>query len=263
MPSGPYEPRASFLFLVLAAACGPDTGKEPTTAAQDYAATLCAAAEECGCARRFATEADCVSAFQDRFDDALSDADVATNCFDAILDELTQDPCGPLSWHTTENRCDAIVGSKKEGEECSAHYGLRPLFVNECSVGLCRNGFCVSEGLPDVTVGDPCIADDPLSCLPSPDSLYCGPNESCRAKADIGQTCEDPFACGPFGNADAYCAGFGSQGSGVCADQLILGSGCDPFDYRPCSDGWCNPVADQCEAEIELCEQLSYPPVWL
>ena len=156
--------------------------------------------------------------------------------------------------------CQAYVA---QGGSCDAQNGP-----------WCQNGlYCDGSGTcaPQVADGGACTTD--LAC-PFPDACYSGTcgkihgvGESCTGYNNCGgalycssgQCKEMPLSSGPCGYiTDGYvaCVGSGSYChitdfnayTGTCAPQATAGQACDPQQYGPCHDGYCDATTKVCVA---------------
>lgn len=257
--------RAAVLALVILA-CGPERGEDPSEEGLRYARVTCEAIEDCGCQERFSSPGECQATLSARFDEALADGLVLDErCFDRTLEHPTLNSCGPQGEFGTDEWCTVFQG-RGRGEPCRLHNELPLLLATGCDEGLeCSQGVCVeAEGsLQPVprTEGDACDPRDGASCRDP--NLYCGHNGLCRRKKGQGAWCNEAWSCGTVRDL-LYCKGEHLQGeTGVCSELEPLGAPCDPRDYFPCFDGWCDPAVQACTPWDEaprVCLASNHPP---
>ncbi|PRP96134.1 hypothetical protein ENSA7_69480 [Enhygromyxa salina] len=168
-----------------------------------------------------------------RFDKAVSSGLVVDEgCIDEALKGPALLGCAKYPWTENEDGgCVALSGSLDTGESCVNDWGLHPLRVRPCREGLkCLDGRCVPSNDPGKygTVGSACHWPAPNSCHMF--ELYCAGESTCQPSLEIGQPCDDAYAC-VFG---AYCKGVGSGSTGVCEPVISQGGACEPQDLNTC-----------------------------
>lgn len=256
-------------------ACGPTTANEPpieipSEEGRRYAGALCQAIDACGCARVFATRAECEDEYGKRFDELLTAGlRVSPDCFEAWLQAIETDPCLGNTDLAEVFACAAVQGNARAGARCAAHVGFA-LGVEECNDGLtCQDASCKakpqSNEVPWIELGEGAACGPSYVGFCRRDDLYCNPSEGvCRERVPLGSECFDGGceSCTAPDGGTLYCQGAGPDSAGVCAPLPRVGESCDPLDTADCGTcgdvGWCDPASNTCvsgRAPI-LCRQV-------
>lgn len=262
--------------LALVAGCGmldvggcgpeaktPDTVELPSEAGRQYAHSVCAAFEVCGCAPSWASDAECRDEFQARFDRLIGQGlRVSEACFQQWRSDIEDDPCRAQAVGEPGEPlpCFHLRGTKAQGAACEAHLELVALYVDECQEGLmCRNARCAEARESNVVEaaqvgeGELCGPTQEAFCAAAP-NLYCDAHEGvCRAiDAREGEPCVRGgcISCSDDGGLRMYCEGADDEREGICQPVPSLGEPCDPATTLRCGDcereGWCDPSNETC-----------------
>lgn len=258
------------MFLFGLVACKPERQPPPSAEAERYAAVVCEAAAECGCASWLAPHDACMTTLMSRFDEVRAQGlDIDEGCFAELLEALGEDPCGETMVTNPFEACPALFGEQREGQACTARVGFLPLiFANDCVEGVCYQGSCLVDGpRPFMDLGERCEGEH-FTCSPPG---YCSAAGYCAERQQLGEPC-DPFGC----IAEHYCEGGRPDRLGTCEPWIELGDACDPLDYMPCKWGtrevdgwtvtdlrWCDPTTNTCvERNAKVCNALNVVMLW-
>ena len=252
--------RVSLVSLVMG--CGPGQGQAPpSSSAQEFGMAVCPSRTSCDCADdRFETTPLCEAHWSALFADAEASGSLELDpaCLDALVSSEMLTECETWPSESFDWDCPVLQGTKAEGDACTNHFDLFPALARECVEGLsCIKGQCRLEPLPPVLSepGDPCRQDDFVPCT---NMLYCSANanNACMPFSAPGSPCSEHLQCG----VDHYCEGLGATGEGSCAPTQVLGSPCDPLDWRSCGiDGWCDGSLGRCTPDTPGTCYLTHP----